>query len=86
MTLDWTDEQLTEAGLDKAKVLSLVRRLQRISKEIREMNLHIYGASGTGHLVHQSRPTHIVVLGGDLKPDFGCSIAHLGEGFDGGDW
>lgn len=86
--LNWTDEQLDEAGLDKKKVSSLVRRLRQCSKEMAKMGLHVYGANGTGNLVHVSRPTHMDKgeRGHLCLPDHGCVVADLGNGFDGGDW
>lgn len=82
--LDWTDEELAEAGLDKKKVESIVRRLNKIGKEMEEMNLSVYGASGDGHLIHVSRPTH--TDDGSVHRD--ASIASLRGNlrWDGGDW
>jgi len=80
--MNWTDEELLHYGLDPAKVKSLVRRLRRISTEMKEMGLHIYGASGDGCLIHVDRPTHSL----PGVADYDSVIADLGEGFDGGDW
>jgi hypothetical protein len=80
--LDWSDEELAEAGLSRKRVESIVRRLRRISGEMRDLQLHVYGASGSGHLMHESRPSHDPR--GKAHPE--NSIAHLGLGFDGGDW
>ncbi len=82
--IDWTDEQLEEAGIDKKKLQSLVRRLRKISREMSEMGLWVYGASGTGCLVHKSRGTHDDTRQG--WPDYGSVVADIGRGFDGGDW
>lgn len=82
--LDWTDEELEEAGMDPAKVASIVRRLRRLSRDMREQGVHVYGASGNGHLVHPSRPTHSDH--GRNAPNTDAPIADLGPGFDGGDW
>jgi hypothetical protein len=84
--LNWTDDQLEDVGLDKAKVESIARRFRRLSREMWEMELYVYGASGSGHLMHRSRPPHIDQPGGDLRADQDAPIADLGEGFDGGDW
>lgn len=85
--LDWTDEQLTAAGIPKGRLVRLVRMLRKCSTEMKAMGLHVYGASGTGHLVHSSRPTHVDEPGRTSgKPDMGCSVATVGQGFDGGDW
>lgn len=85
--LDWTDEQLAAAGIPKGRLSRLVRMLRKCSMEMRAMGLHVYGASGTGHLVHSSRPTHVDEPGRTSgKPDMGSSVASVGQGFDGGDW
>lgn len=81
MELDWTDEQLEEAGLDKQKVLSIARRLAKISTEMREIGLSVYGCNNRGFLVHHSRPTHPDGSTGDTS----AFIVDLGRGFDGGD-
>ena len=81
--LDWTDEELEDAGLDPKRVRALVRKLRSASKELQAMDLKVYGASGGGHLIHASRPTH---NGINATPDQEASIADLGNGFDGGDW
>lgn len=65
--VEWSDRQLESAGLDRNKVESIARRLNKISKEMRRMGLYVYGASGSDCLIHSSRPTHIddpVVNGG----------------------
>jgi hypothetical protein len=82
--IEWTDEQLEAAGLDKKKIEKITRRFRKLSKEMDEMGLTVYGASGSGCLIHVSRPTHNDALG--AAPDQGSVIAHLGRGFDGGDW
>ena len=79
--LNWTDEQLIEAGLDPKKVQSIANRLAKLSKEMESMQLSVYGASGYGHLMHVSRPTHV-----DDVADYEAPIADLGTQFDGGDW
>jgi hypothetical protein len=84
--INWTDEQLEEAGIDKKKLKSLVRRLRKCSIDMRELDLHVYGASGSGHLIHTSRPTHVDQRGTNGIADQGSCVADLGEGFDGGDW
>jgi hypothetical protein len=81
--INWTDEELESAGIDKSKLKSMVARFKRLSREMHEMGLHVYGQSGTGHLIHSSRPTH---SGRKCDADHGSSVAHIGQGFDGGDW
>ena len=88
--LNWTDEQLEKAGLDRKKVESIERRLSRLGREMQSMGLSIYGAGGSGNLVHHSRPPH---KDHPLRPsiqveDYGSVIAAL-DGvcqWDGGDW
>jgi hypothetical protein len=76
MFLEWTDSELKEAGLDKQKVLSIARRLEKLSKEMREIGLSVYGdGAAHGYLVHCSRPTEADAI-----------IADIGYGFTGGDW
>jgi hypothetical protein len=90
MMLNWDDDQLKDAGLDRKKVESIARRLSKLGREMESMGLSIYGASGSGNLIHESRPTHI---DNPLQPlvqteDFGSVIAEL-DGtwqWDGGDW
>lgn len=84
--IEWTDEQLASAAIDKKKLASLVKRLRKCSADMRALGLYVYGASGSGNLVHNSRPTHIDRPGLSSTPDFGCVVARVGEGFDGGDW
>lgn len=86
MVILWTDEQLKQAGIPKRKLASLVKRLRKCSAEMAEMGLHVYGASGSGNLIHKSRPTHTDEIGGYGKPDTGSVVARVGNGFDGGDW
>jgi hypothetical protein len=81
----WDDEQLKEANIDKKRLTSLVRRLERCARDMREMGLHIYGASGSGNLIHKSRPTHKTGRNRETA-DFGSVVASVGLGFDGGDW
>ena len=82
MSLEWNDDQMMNAGLDPKKVLSIARRLQNLSREMGELGLSVYGNSGYGFLTHVSQSTHIE--GGEANPN--AVIAHLGNGFDGGDW
>lgn len=82
--IDWTDEQLQEAGIDRERLLKIIRHLRKASELMWGTGLHVYGASSTGHIVHSSRPTHAMY--GDNKCDYGSVIASVGEGFTGGDW
>jgi hypothetical protein len=88
--LNWSDEQLEKAGLDRKKVESIERRLSRLGREMQKMGLYIYGASGSGNLVHSSRPPHTdhPTMPSIQIEDYGCVIANL-DGvtqWDGGDW
>lgn len=82
----WDDEQLKEVGIDRKRLESLVRRLCKCSKDMQAMGLYIYGASGSGNLVHRSRPPHTDKPNGGSSSDFGSVVAYVGNGFDGGDW
>lgn len=84
--INWTDEQLANAGIDKKKLTSLVRRLRQCAIDMESLGLHIYGASGSGHLIHHSRPTHIDDRASNGIADQGSCVADIGQGFDGGDW
>ena len=85
MDLEWDDEQLEEAGLDKKKVLSIARRLRKLSSEMSELGLSVYGMSGSGCLTHVSRSTHSQKDSYAEERDFGAIVAYVGSGFDGGD-
>jgi hypothetical protein len=90
INLNWTDEQLKEAGLDRKKVESIARRLSRLGREMQSMGLSIYGAAGSGNLIHKSRQPHKdhPTLPSEQIEDYGCVIADL-DGvtqWDGGDW
>jgi hypothetical protein len=82
MSIQWTDEQLAVAGIDKKRLKSLVRRLKRCSKDMRAMGFKIYGESGCGLLIHDSRPDH----DDRERADYGSIVADVGFGFDGGGW
>lgn len=83
MHIEWTDEQLAEAGIDKKRLKSIIRKLEAASAKMEGTGLHVYGESGFGHLVHRSRPEH---FGREREADFGAVIANVGPGFDGGGW
>lgn len=80
--VEWSPEQLAEAGLDKRRLTALVRRMRSCSLEMQDMGLSVYGESGTGYLIHRSRPEH--KKNGDA--DTGAIVARVGQGFDGGGW
>ncbi len=86
MTINWTPAQLKAARIPRRKLESLIRRLERCSRDMRELDMYIYGANGSGNLMHRSRPTHIDRPGFLGKPDMESPVAYVGEGFDGGDW
>lgn len=83
--ISWTDAQLKEAKIHKGKLKKLVRLLRESSELMRGLDLEVYGADGSGHLVHRSRPTHVDTPTGQ-KADFGCIVASVGPGFNGGGW
>jgi hypothetical protein len=82
--IEWSDEQLDAAQIDPRKLASLVRRLERCGKDMAVMGLHMYGASGHGCLIHNTRPTHSQ---SGSKADYGSPVAKIPFGhWDGGDW
>ncbi len=81
--IEWSDEQLEAAGINRKRLVKIVRALKRASDLMEGTGLHVYGESGEGHLVHGSRPTHNERT---EKADFGSVIAHVGLGYDGGGW
>lgn len=86
--IDWTDEQLEEAGIDKARLIKIIRHLKSASDLMWGTGLHVYGGSSTGHIIHSSRPTHSSNNNrakADVA-DLGSVVASVGEGFSGGDW
>jgi hypothetical protein len=82
MSINWSDEQLAAVGIDKKRLISLIRRLRRCSKDLEAMNFKIYGESGRGLLIHDSRPDH----DDQSRADYGSVVADVGYGFDGGGW
>lgn len=81
--IEWDDDQLAAAGIDRKQLESLVRRLTRCGKDMQALGLHLYGASGHGCLIHSSRPAH----GDTGRADQGSVVATIYPGhFDGGDW
>ena len=84
--IEWDDGQLMDAGIDKRKLVSLVRRLESCGRDMDLMGLQLYGhGSGTGALTHDSRQTH---SGKDGETaDRGSVVASLRNGiWSGGDW
>lgn len=79
----WDDEQLEEAGIDKVELKKLVSKLKSCSRMMQRMGLQVYGESGDGYLIHESRPEHDERT---LEADFGAIVADVGPGFDGGGW
>jgi hypothetical protein len=82
----WSDEQIAAAKIDPKRLARLVKKLKECSREMWDMDLYIYGASGYGNLMHRSRPPHRDEPGGRLVADHDSPVAKIGEGFDGGDW
>jgi hypothetical protein len=82
MDIRWTDEQLKAAGIDKRKLKKLLRLLREAGVLMNTMSLEVYGESGSGNLIHRSRPTHDT----SGKADLGSVVANVGFGFNGGGW
>jgi hypothetical protein len=73
------EEECERAGLDRAKVASIVRRLNSAAKDAKALGLTIFGGSGTGSLRWRD-PDENDVYQGPLV------VAHIrGGNFDGGD-
>lgn len=73
------EEECNRAGLDKAKVAALARRLSRAAKDADAMGLTIFGGSGSGSLRWRD-PYSNDRFSGPLV------VAHIrGWNFDGGD-
>jgi hypothetical protein len=85
--IEWTDEQIEEAGIDRNRLVKIIQLLRSASDLMTGTGLHVYGESGSGNIVHSSRPTHSGRKGsvGDVA-DYGSVIADVGLGFDGGGW
>jgi hypothetical protein len=62
-------------GIDKKKLASIVRRLNKIGKELDEMGLHLFGWSGSGCVIRMD----------DDAPEGAYIIADLTTKIDGGD-
>ncbi len=69
------EEECIAAGLDIRKISSLSRRLSRISREVGELGLVIFGGSGSGSLRYDDGTGK----GKLIVAEFGTST------FDGGD-
>lgn len=83
--INWTDDQLREAGIKKRKLVCLLCKLDECCALMKDLNLSIYGACGSGHLIHTSRPEHVSDgRGGGLVADMDAHVAYAGMGFDGG--
>jgi myo-inositol-hexaphosphate 3-phosphohydrolase len=81
--IQWTDEQLEAAGINRGRLIKIIRALRRASELMEGTGLHVYGESGSGYLIHSSRPEH---FGREAEADHGAVIADVGLGFDGGGW
>lgn len=69
---DVDEDYCAELGLDAAKVLSAVRRLNKAARELEAMGLTIYGGAGAGTVR-------------DMGHNPAKHIAELDGRFDGGD-
>lgn len=80
---EWDDEQLEEAGLDKAKVASIARRFARVVEDMEKIGLRCYLNNDNASLYQAGRHPN-----GDDGKDQSLVIVHIGTGgtWDGGDW
>jgi hypothetical protein len=84
--IEWDEDQLREAGIDEKRLKRLVRRLESCGQDMSAMGLQLYGhGSGSGTLIHDSRPTHSGENG--ETADRGSIVASIRHGsWSGGDW
>lgn len=82
--IEWSDQQLLDADIDKPRLARLVRRLRECSDELMAMGLEVFCESGEGYIITPKiRPTHDEKT---ERADLGCIIARVGMGFNGGGW
>jgi len=82
--VEWTDEQLQEAGLleHKKQIKSIGGRLERICKEMQHLGLRAF-VDATHHINIHHQDRRPFDTG---RADQGCVILTVDGPFDGGDW
>ena len=67
------EDECFAAGKDVKAIASVARKLHKLSKELDRLGVYVFGGSGTGTIRFNDGN------GGPLV------LAHIGQGFDGGD-
>lgn len=80
--IDWTDEQLAERKIDRARLEALVSKLNECLQEMRALRLEGYVASGAVHLM--CGPSHDGA--GTAHQERVVATLDDRTRFDGGDW
>lgn len=75
--MDWSDDDIVEAGLDPAAVRRVALKLKRINDELEEMGLAVYVGNRTACIHQVDRP---------VFDDQDGIIASFPSVFDGGDF
>lgn len=86
MGINWTDEELKEADINKRKLTKLVRLLEEAGELADELKVTIFGHNGSGVLYHQSRLPWANQFAEISIADESAIVAEIEHGkFDGGD-
>jgi hypothetical protein len=79
----WNDKQLAAAGINKRRLLAVVRRLRKSAREMQAMGLCLhFDRTGDACLVHETRPP----FAEHETRDHGAAVAWIGRGLEGGHW
>lgn len=85
-SIEWSQEQLYEYGIDVEELSVLIRHLERVRDKLSKMGLRLY-VDGTQNVnvTHPDRPTH--GPGPACRPNYESVVASVNiPGIDGGDW
>ena len=81
--IQWNDQQLATAGIDKQRLEALALRLEESARELQGMCLCLhFDSTGHAYLVHASRPAFTE----DCGNDYDATVAWIGRGLEGGHW
>jgi hypothetical protein len=82
MSIEWSDEQLQDVGIDKHELNVLLRHLKHVQKKLVKMNLSLYVGMEVA-IIHDSIPTHSF----DGQKSYSENVvASIQMKADGGDW
>ena len=82
-SVEWNEEQLAAAGIERRRLKALVRSLMGSVREMEAMGLNLqFDGNGAACLVHTSRPPFTEDGGNDR----GAAVAWIGLGLEGGRW